>query len=464
MRVLVVGLGVTGEAVALHAAERGWQATVVEDWPGGEQYAERLARVRQSGASVVERRDEVELAMLVKEADLIVPSPGVAVAHPVFGLAVQAGTPVVSELELGARVAPMLIAAVTGTNGKTTVTTLTTQMLGALGLRVAAVGNIGRPLCAAVADDVDCVVAEVSSFQLRYTDTFRPAVAVLLNIAADHLDWHPSTGDYVAAKAKVFERQTVEDALVASLDDAIVRQVARSARSEVMWFTVCDAPGGGPAFHAARGFLRSPEGLPLVAVDRLRRCLAHDVSNALAAVAASTLVARRLDRDVPPEALGEVLASFEGLPHRITLVGESGGVRFYDDSKATNPHATVSALRNFQSVVLVAGGRNRSRALDVLRDEAERVHALVAMGEAADDVAAVFEGLCPIHRVSSMAEAVRIATGVARPGDAVILSPACASLDAYPSYAARGDDFTSHVQRLLAERAGDRDGAGDDGP
>ncbi|HWC12110.1 MAG TPA: UDP-N-acetylmuramoyl-L-alanine--D-glutamate ligase, partial [Acidimicrobiales bacterium] len=332
------------------------------------------------------------------------------------------------------------IVAVTGTNGKTTVTALITDMLLASGRTAVAGGNIGFPLSDAVRRDVDVVVAEVSSFQLWWTDTFRPVVAVWLNLAEDHLDWHPDLDAYVAAKARIWAHQHKDDLIVVNIDDPIVAGQVAGAPSRVQTFGLAR-----PAdWHVADGELRGPPGR-LLPVAELRRSLPHDVSNGLAAAAAALSAGGTL------EGVRTALRTFGGLPHRLTLVADAGGVRWYDDSKATNPHAALAAISGFDSVVLVAGGRNKGLDLGVLVKGADRIRAVVALGEAGPEVEAAFDGVRPVTRAPPMAEAVRAAAAAARPGDAVLLSPGCASFDRYRSYAERGDDFAAAVGRLLGE-------------
>ncbi|MDQ3945332.1 MAG: UDP-N-acetylmuramoyl-L-alanine--D-glutamate ligase, partial [Actinomycetota bacterium] len=352
-RVLVVGLGLTGEAVARRAVTGG-TVTVIEDRPDGPGVAERAARLEALGVKVVGAPGAEELARLVKAAELVVPSPGIPEAHPVYGLAERAGIPILSEIELAATAArerSLPLVAVTGTNGKTTVTTLIAEILTASGMNALAAGNIGRPLIDAVHDAVDVVVAEVSSFQLRFTRHFRPRVAVFLNAAHDHLDWHPSFDAYVAAKAKIFANQADDDLLVYNLDDEAVARAAEAAPARRLGFSLTQ---------------------PLVVpVTDLPRRAPHDVANALAASAAA------LDLGAPAEAVALVLRSFAGLPHRTTPVGQTRGVTFVDDSKASNPHAALAAISGCDPVVLVAGGRNKGLDLSVLASQAGRIRAVV---------------------------------------------------------------------------------------
>jgi len=263
-------------------------------------------------------------------------------------------------------------------------------------------------------------------------------------VAEDHLDWHPSFAEYVAAKARIFANQQPDDLLVFNADDQAVVGVARSAPGRSVAFSLrAGAPG---AWRLDGGRLVRPDGTALMAASDLARSGPHDIANALAAAAAAA------DLGVTDDALTRVLASFSGLPHRVTPVGQSGGVTFVDDSKATNPHAALAALAGFDSVVLLAGGRNKGLDLGVLRAGAARIRAVVAIGESADEVAEAFEGVRPVRRAGSMAEAVRLGAELAEPGDTVLLSPACASFDWYGGYGARGDDFAREVAALLESR------------
>jgi UDP-N-acetylmuramoylalanine--D-glutamate ligase len=445
MRVLVVGLAATGGAVVDYTRAAGHDVTVLEDHPDGAAYRDRAAAAAAAGARVVEVPDAADAAAWARAADLVVPSPGVRPQHPALVAADAAGVPVRSEIDLAAARlrarpdAPKLVA-VTGTNGKTTVTTLIDAMLRRAGIASTAAGNIGRPLLEAVGDPVGVVVAEVSSFQLaRVSDAFAPEVAVLLNVAEDHLDWHGSTEAYAQAKAQLFAHQGVDATLVVNADDPVAAALAAGAPGRVVWFSTGPPPPGGYGVVDAQ--LVGPDG-PVG--PRPGPGAPHDVANALAAAA----VAQRLGAD--PDAIAAVLDEFAGLAHRVQLVGEIDGVRFYDDSKATNPHATASALAGFEHVVLIAGGRNKALALGGLRAHAARLRAVVAIGEAAAEIEATFAGLVPVTAARSMRQAVRDASARAQPGDVVLLSPACASFDWYESYAARGDDFAREVE-VLAE-------------
>jgi UDP-N-acetylmuramoylalanine--D-glutamate ligase len=310
-------------------------------------------------------------------------------------------------------------------------------MLVASGTRAVAAGNIGLPLVTAVEGDAEVLVAEVSSFQLAYTEQFRPEVAVWLNLAQDHMDWHPTMEDYAAAKARIWANQGPGDVAVVNAEDIAVMAAAAEAPGRVVTFGLDKGD-----WSVAGGTLRGPVG-EVVAVADLARSLPHDLANTLAALATA------VEAGATPAACRSAVVGFAGLPHRVQLVGESGGVRYYDDSKATTPASVLAALQGFESVVLIAGGRNKGLELRPLAGEADRLRAVVAIGEAAPEVEAAFDGTgVPVTVASSMGQAVEAAAVAARPGDAVLLSPGCASYDWYRSYAERGDDFAAHVGAL----------------
>lgn len=447
-RTLVVGLARTGEAVARVLRGEGDAVTVAEERPGGSDYAARREQLRAIGVEVVEEPAADAWNGLVATAERVVPSPGVPWWHVALATARDAGVPVVSEIELAADRLAAPIVAVTGTNGKTTVTELTTAMLSASGVVAVAAGNIGRPLIEVAAEGPrpDVVVAEVSSFQLACTDRFRPRVAVLLPIAEDHVDWHGTFEAYERAKARIFVNQRDGDLLVYDADDAVATRLAASAPARRIAFSRADgAPDG---YRVAGGRLVDAGAKELCRVDELTRSLPHDLANGLAAAAAA------LDVGATHDGVREALCHFRTLPHRVVLVGEAGHVRWYDDSKATNPHATLTALASFDSAVLLAGGRNKGLDLSVLAEGADHVRAVVAFGEAADEVVAAFEGRRPVVKAPTMREAVLAAARLAESGDVVVLSPGCASFDAYPGYGARGDDFAAEVRALIGATGG----------
>jgi UDP-N-acetylmuramoylalanine--D-glutamate ligase len=460
-RVLVVGLRVTGVALVQYFAARGRAGGAVDDRPDSPTFEAARAAADALGAEVITAPDHAALTDIVARVDLVVPSPGIPPEHGVFGAARAAGVPVRSEIDIAAELAAKagrpILAAVTGTNGKTTVTTLATAMLVASGVRAGAAGNVGRALIEAVTDpSLDVIVAEVSSFQLEFATVFHPRVAALLNLADDHLDWHGSTDAYANAKARVFEHQTADDTAVYFADDARVAAIAATVVSRRVGFRAPTGERGGAngddasidaTYHVRAGELVDPHGEPIIAVADLAARLPNDIVNALAASAvAFSLGAQRA-------AVRETLENFARLPHRLELVGEANGVQFYDDSKATNPHATVAALRSFDHAVLIAGGVNKGLDLNVLRAAVDRVRAVVAIGDAAPEVIAAFTGYVPVDEAPTMADAVAAAARSAEPGDVVLLSPACASFDWYANYAERGADFARVVGDLVVAGA-----------
>lgn len=436
----MVGLGVAGEAAARRLAERGEQVVVVEDRPGP-QSRSRAAALARLGVATVDAPDEGALSALLAGIDLVVPSPPVHPSHPAVAGALAAAIPVWSEFELAARWSSLPMVAVTGTNGKTTVTTLVEAMLTASGLRTVSAGNNDLPLVDAVAGEgeLDIVVVEASSFRLCFTESFRPRVAAWLNHAEDHLDWHFSMDHYVAAKARVWAAQESGDVAVANADDPVVMAAARRVRSQVITFALDTGD-----WRVDQGRLVTADGDVLLTVGELWRSLPHDLTNALAAAATALAAGASL------EGVRSALREFRGLPHRVSLVADHGGVRFYDDSKATDPHAAVTAIAGFASVVLIAGGRNKGLDLGLLATEAARLRAVVAVGEAAHELQRAFEGVAvPVITAASMDAAVATARDAARPGDVVLLSPGCASFDWYSSYAQRGDDFARAVTESI---------------
>jgi UDP-N-acetylmuramoylalanine--D-glutamate ligase len=444
MHALVIGLAETGLAVTRRLRSEGWEVTVVEDAPSSaDLYTERAAAARVLGARLDEAPTPATVDVEIGTADLVVPSPLVRLDHPALVAARAAGVPVRSEIDLAGERAAVPIVAVTGTNGKTTVTTLTAAMLDASGRRVVAAGNLGRPLIDAVDDPVDVIVAEVSSFQLACSETFHPHVGVVLAITPDHLDWHGSYEQYVAAKARITRCQNADDVLVFDADDADAAAIAAASRARALGFSRrSDAPGRALEVD---GRLLDSDGALLANIDDMRRALVHDRTNALASGLAAIAVG------ATTEGVRAALATYATLPHRVALVGEASGVQWYDDSKATNPDATLRALESFDSVVLLAGGRNKGLDLSVLARAASRLRGVVAFGEAGPEVAKAFAGSVPVETVESMRDAVRAAARLSRPGDVVLLSPACASFDAYSNYAERGDDFAAEVGKLPVE-------------
>ena len=441
MRMLVYGMGVAGAAVARAASARGIDVIVTDDhWDD--------ARRRDAGAlgvAIEATPSPDRLNELVASVDVVIPSPGVPEHHRLTEVALAAGVPLRTEIDLAyeweqerpAGPRPML--AITGTDGKTTVTTLTAAIIDASGRRAVACGNTDIPLVTALDFDVDVFVVECASFRLRWLTKFRPDVGTWLNLAPDHLDWHRSFDAYAAAKARIWDYQRTRDIAVANAEDDLVMAWARRSPGRIVTF------GAGGDYFERNGWLHGPSG-PMLAVEELWRHLPHDRTNALAA-AATALEAGAADVESVRSALG----AFHGISHRITFVAAEDGIAFYDDSKATTPHAALCAIRGFDHVVLLAGGRNKDLDLSPLAAEPTRMRGVVAIGEAAPEIVRVFREVCPVVVATTMHDAVAASRRFARPGDTVLLSPACTSFDWYGGYAERGDDFARAVRRSLQE-------------
>jgi UDP-N-acetylmuramoylalanine--D-glutamate ligase len=439
-RVLVVGFARTGIAVARVCAARDVSVAAIDDRPTPAAHAAAAA----IGVRLEPTPAPAALAARLADAELIVVSPGVPPFHPAIAGADPAK--VISEVELAWRLGGPPVVAVTGTNGKTTVTSIVTAMLAGGGRRVRAAGNIGYPLVEAVTEPgLDLVVAEVSSFQLAQTTTFAPSVAAWLNFAEDHLDWHRDLEEYARAKARIWANLGPDDVAVANAEDELVMGYARAVGGRLVTF---GRERGD--YRQVGDELVGPAGTVLLTAE-LPRAMPHDITNALAAIA----IADAAGSDAAREA--RALREQPPLPHRVELVETVGGVGYYDDSKATTPSAVLAALAGFASVVLVAGGRNKGLDLSVMaqsladaatggRPPPTRVRAVVAIGEAADEVVKAFAPYAPVVPAASMEAAVTQAARLAEPGDAVLLSPGCASFDWYTSYEERGNDFARVVR------------------
>lgn len=440
---LVMGAGVTGRAVIAALRARGLEVVVADDRPGPEA-AELCDRL---GVELVEAPDAARLESLLTGVDALLPAPGLPDVHPAMALAAEHAVPVLGELDLAEAWDSRPLAAVTGTNGKTTVTTLVADMLEAGGVPTALAGNTDVPLVAAIDDPrPEVFVVEASSFRLGHSRHVAPAVGAWLNFAPDHLDVHSSLAAYEAAKARIWDQQLPSQVAVANLGDEVVRRHA-TGPAKLRGYVEGEAPSDGPPGGCV-AFVRGTELIVddevLLDTGALWSALPHDHGNVLAATLVATAAGAGRG------AAADAARAFGGLAHRVQLVGDDGGVRWYDDSKATAPHATSSAVRSFTSVVLIAGGRNKGLDLGVLGELRAHVRAVVGIGEAARDVVDAFDGV-PGSVATSMGDAVDAAAAAARPGDVVLLSPGCASFDWYRSYAERGDDFTHEVRRRLGD-------------
>jgi UDP-N-acetylmuramoylalanine--D-glutamate ligase len=435
-RALVYGLAVAGESTVRALLRHGVDVVVADD----DVDDRRRARAVELGVELLDRPDAAVLRDVVATCDLVSPAPGVPEHHAVIAAARSVGVEVVSEIELAYRWeqerpgGPRPMLAITGTDGKTTTTLLAAEMLRAGGVRTIDAGNTSTPLVDAITMDLDAFVVECTSFRLAWTPTFRAEGAAWLNLAPDHLNWHGSMATYEHAKAQVWANQTSGDVAVGFVDDPIVMRRLRSAPARQVTFGAT-----GADYRIERGHLVGPGGA-IAPVSAMRRSLPHDLTNALAA-SALVLETRLADR----EAIMSALASFTGPPHRLEHIGTWNSIAWYNDSKATTPHAAVAAIRSFGRLVLIAGGYDKGVDLTPMADDVTGVDAVIAMGDTAHAVAAAFASVPHVEVVGDLGDAVDRAAGIAGPGTTVLLSPGCSSFDQYTGFEARGDHFRSLV-------------------
>ena len=443
---VVVGFGESGRAAALALVEEGAEVRVTEARPAGE-----LEPADAAGAlGRVELLAGGHRPAHLDGATLVVASPGVPESATVLRWAAHRKLPIWSELELGARLCRVPFVAVTGTNGKTTTVELVAAAMRAGGLAARACGNVGYPFSTAAREPFDALAVEASSFQLRFAETFHPRVSVLLNLAPDHLDWHETFDRYAEAKARVFAVQGPGDTHVGNRDDAPAARVSAAAPCPVEWFRQGPPADGevGVADGAivARG--RPGTNGPLT-LGRPRSSASGFLADAAASASAS------LAFGLPPDAVCEAVSTFSPLPHRGEVVAEVGGVRFLDDSKATNPHAALAALDGLRDAVLVAGGLSKGVDLSPLAAAAPSLAGVVVLGEAAAEIAALFEPALPVRKAGSIEEATKLALELAPEGGTVILAPACASQDMFHDYKERGDRFAAAALALATDDKGE---------
>ena len=441
-RALVIGLGASGRAAARILNDRGVAVTMVDD----DRDHPAAAELRDEGLRVELGRAPVDV--LGEGTALVVPSPGVPESAPVLRAAARDAITVWSEPELGMRLYPHRLLAVTGTNGKTSTTELIAAMVAAAGIEVAACGNIGRPVSeAAAAEPASTVlVAELSSFQLRFASQLRAEVGVLLNVAPDHLDWHRTLDAYAQAKARLWAGQTADDWAVANADDALTVELQAGAPGRPATFSATRDVALGVGREGDELVLRAPDGHRevVVALGELISAAPHHVAN----VAAAACVAALAGVDVA--SIRTTARGFSPGRHRLEPITEAGGVTFVNDSKATNVHAATAALRAFPSIVWIAGGLAKGVDLSTLGPHLGRVRRAVLIGEAADQLAAVCRAAgVPAQVAATIEDAVAQAAAVARSGDTVVLSPACASFDQFRDYAERGERFAAAVRGLV---------------
>src|SRR2546421_2664613 len=453
-RVLVVGLARTGVATALSCAARGANVTATDARTETE-IGEAIALLRTAGVNL-ELSGHREDTFL--EQDLIVPSPGVPADAPLLQAARAKGVTSWSEVELADRFLDGRLIGITGSNGKTTTTSLIDHILKDAGFCTVLAGNIGAPLISRVeqTNNDTIAVVELSSFQLELIETFRPNISVFLNLTSDHLDRHHTFEAYGRAKARIFENQTEADSAVLNADDSATTPLAPS-KPHVYWFSRKQRMAQG-AFMRENEILFGHDGREetILHLKEIPLAGAHNVENVLAAVAAARLAGAE------PLAIAKGVRSFAGVEHRLEFVAEIGGVRYYNDSKATNVDATLKALDAFPGRILILlGGKDKGSDYTVLQKPLrEKAILALLIGAAAEKIENQITGSVAIERAGTIERAVEIASLAARPGDVVLLAPACASFDQFQNYEHRGRVFKDLVHQLERQAASTISGRG----
>ena len=434
---LVAGLGATGVATARYLAARGVDVTVIDSRPAPPGLAE-LRETHPEIRVILESQDPRWLEGVGR----VVLSPGLGLDTPVAAQARRAGIPLLGDIELFAREVKEPVLAVTGSNGKSTVVTLLERMLSATDLDVAAGGNLGPPALQLLEEPADLYLLEISSFQLETTESLKPRAAAVLNVSPDHLDRHGSLAEYAALKSKLLR---AADTAVFNWDDPLVQEMGRE-HPQAIPFSLRENPdnGYGVMEHLGERWLAGQR-KPLLPVAAMRLRGAHNEANALAALALSST----LGRDLAPQL--EILEQFAGLPHRCQWVGEKDGVTFINDSKGTNVAASVAALEGLKGpFVLIAGGQSKGADFSTLAASARgRLIGAVLIGESAEKLEAALSSSCPTRVTKDLAAAVDLAWAFATKGTTILLSPACASLDMFADYSARGEAYIAAVEELL---------------
>jgi UDP-N-acetylmuramoylalanine--D-glutamate ligase len=447
-RVLVVGLARTGVATSLFCATRGASVTATDsrDESGIGAAVEHL---RAAGVAL-ELGSHQETTFL--EQDLIVPSPGVPADAPLLQAARARCVTIWSEIELADRFLNGRLIGITGSNGKTTTTSLIGHILKNSGFPTLLAGNIGTPLISCVDETRDdtVTVAELSSFQLELIERFRPDISVFLNLTPDHLDRHHTLEAYGTAKARLFENQTKHDAAILNADDPATTPYAPS-RPRVYWFSRKQRVAQG-AFLRGEEIVFRDDGKEEVVLKRGEIPLAgaHNLENVLAAVAATRLAG------ASNEAVARGVRSFAGVEHRLEFVNEIGGVRYYNDSKATNVDATLKALDSFPGrILIILGGKDKGSDYTVLQQPLrEKAILALLIGAAAEKIEKQITGSVAVERAGTLERAVEVASQAAQPGDVVLLAPACASFDQFENYEHRGRVFKDLVRQLEKQASG----------
>jgi UDP-N-acetylmuramoylalanine--D-glutamate ligase len=437
-RIAVFGLARAGTATARALAGRGFEVVLADDVS----HSSHQQLATELGCQLVDVSTPLGLRNFLEGVDTLIPAPGVPPRHALIQRAQQQNITVRTEIDVAyeweqARAGgPRPILGVTGTDGKTTTTMIAAHLLRATGRNVAEVGNTDVPFMEALDGAHDAFVVECSSFRLQFTEAFRCDGSVWLNLAHDHLDWHETFDAYTEAKKRLWAHARSSDVAVVPCDNEVIMNAAVDSGARVVTFGLEEGD-----YRRDGNALVSPRGR-LADVSTLWRALPHDITNSLAAAALVIESGLTLDNQV-----GAPLQTFTSAHHRIELVGKFDGSEWFDDSKATSPHAALTAIRGFDRLVLIAGGRNKDLDLSQMASEPQRMHAVVAIGDDAALIEDAFRNVCPVVKANTMEEAVKSARALALPGVSVVLSPGCTSYDWYTNYNERGDHFQACVRQ-----------------
>ena len=446
-RVLVVGLGKSGVAAALFLKAKGARVTV-SDTKTPDELKEEIPRLLDEGIAI-ETGGHGDRTF--QNQDLIVVSPGVPLNAPPLIQARALGEKVIGEVELAAWFFPGPIVAITGSNGKTTTTALAGAVVANGGFPTLVGGNIGTPAISLVEQATEDTIAvlEVSSFQLETIETFRPHIAVVLNVTPDHLDRHRTFTAYADAKARIFQNQQGSDFAVLNADDPTCVGMASRIRAKIFWFSRKKEVKQGAHVRDGRILFRDADGeREIMLVSEIPLKGAHNVENVLAAVCVGAL------SDVEPRRIGKAVREFRAVEHRLEHIASVGGVEYYNDSKATNVDATIKALESFPANIhLILGGKDKGSDYSVLNDLLrQRVKRVYTIGAAAAKIESQIKGATEILHAETLENAIRQAADAAQPGDIVLLAPACASFDQFRNYEHRGKVFKEVVRGLAATK------------
>ena len=438
-KIVVVGAGDSGCSLARFFCQRGAEVALSDSRP--EECLDGLKKLKAMPV-LLDLGGHTE--SIFQRADLIVVSPGIPVDLPVLEKARGMGIPIAGEIEVASQELQAPLVGITGTNGKSTVTTVMGEIFKRWGKHTFVGGNLGKPLITAVGERWDWLVVELSSFQLESIHTFHPKYGVLLNITEDHLDRYPNMAAYIDAKVRLFENMTANDIAVLNADDPLVAKMQTQIKARPVMFSAAYSLSDGMSFNGDEILWRWQGDKLKFPVEELQISGLHNIENIMAALIPPLL------EGCPPGLAWETAKLFQGLPHRMEEIGARNGCRWIDDSKGTNIGSVIKSLSGLKApVTLIAGGKDKQGDLEPLRDTlAAKVGHLILIGEAAGRMAKAFEGITEIHKAPTMAAAVQLADKITAAGSTVLLSPGCSSFDMFKSYEDRGKAFKDAFKAL----------------